>query len=150
MGSMHLVPADRAGRHVIDDHRVCDAIAAVGDSSDVARWAARFAVLADPNRLALLLSIHAAGPISVTDLSVVTGMNDTAVSQALRLLRAGHLVTGERTGRVIRYRLADPVIHGLLHVVRPANGPGSSGPEFAGHAARPPDASSEPRVLVDP
>ncbi|GLY80302.1 ArsR/SmtB family transcription factor [Actinoallomurus iriomotensis] len=116
---MHLVPADRAGRRIIDDHRVCDAIAAVGDSGDVARWAGRFAVLSDPNRLALLLAIHAAAPISVTDLSVATGMNDAAVSQALRLLRTGGLVTGERTGRVIRYRLADPVIHSLLHLVRP-------------------------------
>jgi ArsR family transcriptional regulator, lead/cadmium/zinc/bismuth-responsive transcriptional repressor len=117
---MHLVPADRVGRNVIDDHRVCDAIAAVGDSDDVAQWADRFAVLADPNRLALLLSIHAAAPISVTDLSVATGMNDAAVSQALRLLRASGVVVGERTGRVIRYTLADQVIHRMLHLVRPA------------------------------
>lgn len=119
MEAMHLVPAERAGQHVIDDHRVCDAIAAVGDKDDVARWAGRFAVLSDPNRLALLLSIHAAAPISVTDLAVATGMSDTAVSQALRLLRANHLVNSERTGRVIRYRLADPIVHGLLHLVRP-------------------------------
>jgi DNA-binding transcriptional ArsR family regulator len=134
---MHLVPADRAGRHVIDDHRVCDAIAAVGDSGDVTQWAGRFAVLADPNRLALLLSIHAAGPISVTDLSVATGMNDTAVSQALRLLRASHLVTSERTGRVIRYQLTDPIIHGLLHLVRPAERPSSPRRPHIGHTAEP-------------
>jgi DNA-binding transcriptional ArsR family regulator len=116
---MHLVPADRAGRRVIDDHRVCEAIAAIGDSGDVTRWAGRFAVLADPGRLTLLLSIHAAGPISVTDLSVATGMSDTAVSQALRLLRAHDMVIAERAGRVVRYRLADSVIHEFLHVVRP-------------------------------
>jgi ArsR family transcriptional regulator, lead/cadmium/zinc/bismuth-responsive transcriptional repressor len=116
---MHLVPADRAGRRVIDDHRVCEAIAAIGDPGDVARWAARFAVLADPGRLTLLLSIHAAGPISVTDLSVATGMSDTAVSQALRLLRAHDMVIAERAGRVVRYRLTDPVVHEFLHVVRP-------------------------------
>jgi ArsR family transcriptional regulator, lead/cadmium/zinc/bismuth-responsive transcriptional repressor len=132
---MHLVPADRAGRHVIDGHRVCDAIAAVGDTEDVERWAGRFAVLSDPNRLALLLSIHAAAPISVTDLSVATGMNDAAVSQALRLLRAGGLVSGERTGRVIRYRLADPVIHRLLHFVRPAD-PADDDPRPSVHAAQ--------------
>jgi ArsR family transcriptional regulator, lead/cadmium/zinc/bismuth-responsive transcriptional repressor len=116
---MHLVPADRAGRRVIDDHRVCDAIAAIGDPHDVARWAGRFAVLADPGRLTLLLSIHAAAPISVTDLSVATGMSDTAVSQALRLLRAHDMVIAERAGRVVRYRLTDSVVHEFLHVVRP-------------------------------
>jgi DNA-binding transcriptional ArsR family regulator len=93
--------------------------------------------LADPNRLALLLSIHAAGPISVTDLSVATGMNDTAVSQALRLLRASHLVTSERTGRVIRYQLTDPIIHGLLHLVRPAERPSSPQRPHIGHTAEP-------------
>jgi DNA-binding transcriptional ArsR family regulator len=141
---MHLVPADRAGRHVIDDHRVCDAIAAVGDSDDVAQWAGRFAVLADPNRLALLLSIHAAGPISVTDLSVATGMNEAAVSQALRLLRASHLVSNERTGRVIRYRLTDPTIHGLLHLVRPAAQLSSPQQSHTGHAAEPLTAEAKP------
>lgn len=117
---MHRVPADRADRRVIDDHRVCAAIAAVEETGDVARWAGRFAVLADPNRLALLLSIHAAAPISVTDLSVATGMNEPAVSQALRLLRTGGWVSAERSGRVVRYRLADPVIHRLLHLMRPS------------------------------
>src|SRR3569833_1181470 len=115
---MHLVPADRAGRRVIDDHRVCDAIAAVGDPDDVARWAGRLAELSDPNRLALLLSNHAAAPSSVTDLSVSTGMNDAAVSQALRLLRTGGLVSGERAGRVIRYRNAAPGNHRMNHHVR--------------------------------
>jgi ArsR family transcriptional regulator, lead/cadmium/zinc/bismuth-responsive transcriptional repressor len=118
---MHLVPADRAGRRVIDDHRVCDAIGAIGDLGDVTRWAGRFAVLADSNRLTLLLAIHAAGPISVTDLAIATGMSDTAVSQALRLLRAHEMVAAERSGRVVRYRLTDPVVHGLLHVVRPSS-----------------------------
>lgn len=117
---MHLVPADRAGRRVIDDHRVCEAIAAIGDADDVARWAARFAVLADPGRLTLLLSIRAAGPISVTDLSVATGMSDTAVSQALRLLRAHDMVIAERAGRVVRYRLTGSVVHEFLHLIRPS------------------------------
>lgn len=122
---MHLVPADRAGRRVIDDHRVCDAIGAIGDSGDVTRWADRFGVLADSNRLTLLLAIHGAGPISVTDLAIATGMSDTAVSQALRLLRAHGMVTAERSGRVVRYRLTDAVVHGLLHVVRPQQPAGS-------------------------
>jgi len=111
---MHLVPADRADHRIIDDHRACEAIAALGDPEVVASWARRFSLLADPGRLSLLVCIRAAGPISVTDLAVASGMNDTAVSQALRLLRAAGVVAAERDGRVIRYSLADEEIGSLL------------------------------------
>ena len=77
-------------------------------------WAQRFSLLADPGRLSLLVCIRAAGPISVTDLAVASGMNDTTVSQALRLLRAAGLVAPERDGRVIRYSLADEETGSLL------------------------------------
>jgi len=111
---MHLVPADRADHRIIDDHRACEAIAALGDPEVVASWARRFSLLDDPGRLSLLVCIKAAGPISVTDLAVASGMNDTAVSQALRLLRAAGVVAAERDGRVIRYSLADEEIGSLL------------------------------------
>ncbi|MFJ9536936.1 ArsR/SmtB family transcription factor [Streptomyces sp. NPDC101225] len=111
---MHLVPADRADRRTIDGHRVCDAIAAIGDPDHVRAWAERFSLLADPGRLALLLALHHTGPLAVSDLAVATGMNDPAVSQALRLLRAAGVVAGEKEGRVVRYRIVDPVTSGLL------------------------------------
>jgi len=111
---MHLVPADRAGHRTIDGHRVCEAIAAIGDAEHVRAWAERFALLADPGRLALLLALHQTGPLAVTDLAVATGMRDPAVSQALRLLRSAGLVAGERDGRVVRYRLVDPAIAEVL------------------------------------
>ncbi|GAA5018127.1 metalloregulator ArsR/SmtB family transcription factor [Kitasatospora paranensis] len=111
---MHLVPADRAGHRTIDGHRVCEAIAAIGDAAHVRVWAERFALLADPGRLSLLLALHETGPLAVSDLAVATGIRDPAVSQALRLLRAAGVVTGERDGRVVRYRLTDPAIAELL------------------------------------
>jgi ArsR family transcriptional regulator, lead/cadmium/zinc/bismuth-responsive transcriptional repressor len=117
---MHLIPADRADHRIIDDHRACEAIAALGDPEAVASWAQRFSLLADPGRLSLLVCIRAAGPISVTDLAVASGMNDTTVSQALRLLRAAGLVAAERDGRVIRYSLADEEIGSLLARLFPA------------------------------
>jgi ArsR family transcriptional regulator, lead/cadmium/zinc/bismuth-responsive transcriptional repressor len=117
---MHLIPADRADHRIIDDHRACEAIAALGDPEAVASWAQRFSLLADPGRLSLLVCIRAAGPISVTDLAVASGMNDTTVSQALRLLRATGLVAAERDGRVIRYSLADEEIGSLLARLFPA------------------------------
>jgi DNA-binding transcriptional ArsR family regulator len=41
-------------------------------------------------------------------------MNDTTVSQALRLLRASGTVIARRDGRIVRYELADEVIRQLL------------------------------------
>ncbi|MEW2293311.1 metalloregulator ArsR/SmtB family transcription factor [Streptomyces sp. NPDC006743] len=111
---MHLVPADRAERRTIDGHRVCDAIAAIGEPGHVRAWAQRFSLLADPKRLALLLALHRTGPLAVSDLAVATGMKDPAVSQALRLLRAAGTVEGEKEGRVVRYRLVDEDVRHLL------------------------------------
>jgi ArsR family transcriptional regulator, lead/cadmium/zinc/bismuth-responsive transcriptional repressor len=116
---MHLLPADRATHPSIDDHRACEAIESLGEPGHVEAWAARFSLLADPHRLAMLLCIRHAGPISVTDLALATGMNPTAVSQALRLLRAAGTVTGERDGRIIRYRLTDKTLDAVLATAVP-------------------------------
>src|SRR5689334_22975895 len=104
---MHLVPAERAGHRTIDGHRVCDAIAGIVHTGRVRAWADRFSLFAVPIRLALLLALHRAGPLAVSDLAVATGMRDPAVSQALRLLRAAGAVAGEKAGRVVRYRVVD-------------------------------------------
>ncbi|WP_190212455.1 ArsR/SmtB family transcription factor [Kitasatospora indigofera] len=111
---MHLVPPERAEHRTIDGHRVCEAIAAIGDPARVRTWAERFSLLADPGRLALLLALHRAGPLAVGDLAVATGMRDPAVSQALRLLRTAGVVAGDRDGRVVRYRVVDQELGALL------------------------------------
>jgi DNA-binding transcriptional ArsR family regulator len=117
---MHRIPAASAGRRTIDEERVCEAISGIGDRLRVDDWAGRFAVLGDRGRLTLLLSIHHAGPISVSDLAVAADMTDTAVSQALRLLRAAGLVLARREGRIVRYELADPRLGEVLELVTPA------------------------------
>ena len=110
---MHLLPAERSGHRVIDGERVCQAIAALSPA-DIQARAKTFAILGDPTRLTLLTCIRAAGPISVSDLAAASGLNDTTVSQTLRYLRAAEVVTAERDGRVIRYRLADGPVAALL------------------------------------
>ena len=99
---------------MLDGELVCEALGAIGESGDIGAWAQRFKILADPSRLTLLLCIHRAGPISVTDLAVAADMNDTTVSQALRLLRASGTVAAKRDGRVVRYVLADELTGSLL------------------------------------
>ncbi len=116
---MHLVPEERAHRRAIDEHTVCDAIEAIGERDRLTAWASRFALLAEPGRLAMLLAIHRVGPIAVSDLSLSTGVSETGVSQALRLLRAAGTVTAERDGRVVRYRLTDPQVAALLDLLAP-------------------------------
>jgi DNA-binding transcriptional ArsR family regulator len=111
---MHLVPAERAHRRIINGDRVCAAIEAMQDESGLGTSAARFAMLADLTRLKVLVCIKAAGPISVSDLAVAADLNDDTTSQALRHLRASQAVTAESEGRVIRYQFADPVIDNLL------------------------------------
>jgi DNA-binding transcriptional ArsR family regulator len=114
VGDVHLLPAERTGRRVIDGERVCQAIAAIGPETDLSARAKTFAILGDPTRLTLLTCIKAAAPISVSDLAAATGLNDATVSQTLRYLRAAEVVTAERDGRVIRYRLADGPVAALL------------------------------------
>ena len=53
---MHLVPADRAGHRIIDDHRACEAIAALGDPEVASSWARRFSLLARDGRIPLALA----------------------------------------------------------------------------------------------
>lgn len=106
-------------RREIDPAAVGRASHGLGDPANVRRWAERFSVLADPSRLTLLLCIHYAREICVSDLAAAAGMSDSAVSQALRLLRAHGLVTAQRSGRLMYYRLADETTHDLLHQVRP-------------------------------
>nr|WP_043262798.1 metalloregulator ArsR/SmtB family transcription factor [Streptomyces sp. CT34] len=117
---MHLVPSDRAHQRAIDHHTVCDAIEGIGDPHQVHAWAERFALLADPGRLSLLLAVHRAGPIAVSDLALATGIRDTAVSQALRLLRASGAVHAAKDGRIVRYSLCDPEIARLLDAMSTA------------------------------
>lgn len=87
------------------------------DGLDVTVWANRFELLSDTNRLRLLLCLHHAPGICVTDLSVALGMSGTAVSHALRLLRSQGWVSATRDGRSMRYQLADNTVHQLLHSI---------------------------------
>nr|WP_040736955.1 metalloregulator ArsR/SmtB family transcription factor [Nocardia tenerifensis] len=81
----------------------------------IEHWAGRFDLLSDANRLRLLVCLHHAPDISVSDLAAAVGMSGTAVSHALRLLRQQGWVSSAKQGRIVRYRLADDTIHDLLH-----------------------------------
>ena len=69
--------------------------------------------LATPSRL-LILSTLQHGPATVTDLAEAVGMEQSAVSHQLRLLRNLGLVGSERRGRHIAYSLFDDHVAELL------------------------------------
>ena len=103
-----------AGTQPLDPAHASRAAAAL-EVEGITNWADRFELLSDVNRLRLLLCLHHAPDISVSDLAVALEMSPTSVSHALRLLRHQHWVSASRDGRIMRYRLADDTVHELLH-----------------------------------
>jgi DNA-binding transcriptional ArsR family regulator len=69
--------------------------------------------LATPSRLRILGRLHA-GPCSVSELAQHIGMEPSAVSHQLRLLRHLGLVAGRREGRSVIYSLHDDHVGQLL------------------------------------
>lgn len=114
---MHQVEPARQGERIIDPDQVCDAVAVLADRQAVQRSAALLDALGDPHRLSILLALHHAGDLCVSDLAFAVGMTDSAVSHALRLLRAHGMVTAQRAGRLVRYRVAGALTARLLDVV---------------------------------
>lgn len=94
------------------------ALAAAGDQSgEIDGWATRFALLGDVNRLRILLALHRAPGLSVTELAESVGMSDNAASHALAGLRVAGVVAVDRDGRFRRWSIADEEIHAILHAV---------------------------------
>jgi len=74
-----------------------------------------FAMLADPSRLRLLLFLEVHDKVCVSDLASEVGISESAVSHALRLLRAHGIVETSREGRWVFYSLVDEHVRILLH-----------------------------------
>ncbi len=73
-----------------------------------------FSAFADPNRLKILDALRIGGEICVSDVIQITGMSQSAVSHALKLLRLRRLVAGRREGRHIYYHLLDEHVSKLV------------------------------------
>ncbi|MFI1731128.1 ArsR/SmtB family transcription factor [Streptomyces acidicola] len=83
------------------------------DAVGTADVAATLQALATPSRLYILARLHES-PCSVSELAEAVGMEQSACSHQLRLLRNLGLVTGERHGRSIIYALHDNHVAELL------------------------------------
>lgn len=83
------------------------------DAESAATVAATLQALATPSRLRMLTRLRH-GACSVGDLVEAVGMEQSAVSHQLRLLRVMGLVTGTRRGRNVVYSLYDNHVAMLL------------------------------------
>ncbi len=79
----------------------------------IARTAEILSLLGHPKRLEALILLDR-GPLSAGELAEQLGLEQSAMSHQLRLLREARLVVGDRQGRRVLYRLAD---HHVAHIV---------------------------------
>ena len=85
------------------------------DDVSVRKIARFFALLSDPSRVKLLSALTIS-PLCVTDLAAIVNMNQTTVSHQLRMLRDLEVVTCERQGKILKYKIANPKINEILLV----------------------------------
>jgi DNA-binding transcriptional ArsR family regulator len=83
------------------------------DATSAATVATTLQALATPSRLLMLTRLRQ-GSCTVSELASSVGMEQSAVSHQLRLLRNLGLVTGTRSGRSIVYSLYDNHVAQLL------------------------------------
>ncbi len=105
---------------LVDADRVRSVRDRMPQESDVADLAVIFGLLADPGRVRILIALLE-GEMCVCDLAATTGLSESGVSHALRLLRGPKVVTVRRSGRMAYYSLADSHVRllldlGLTHV----------------------------------
>ncbi|MBA9004730.1 ArsR/SmtB family transcription factor [Thermomonospora cellulosilytica] len=113
---------------VIDREKVAVVTAALPDEDSIAELAQMFGLLADPGRLKVITALLEGGEMCVCDIAAACGSSESAVSHALRLLRAHRVVRVRRGGRMAYYRLDDSHVRMLLdlalaHVGHPAQTP---------------------------
>jgi ArsR family transcriptional regulator len=78
--------------------------------------AKRFRALGDPSRLALLQALFD-GERTVRELCALAGTSQANTSKHLALLLEQGLVARRRDGLFTRYRIADPTLQQICHVV---------------------------------
>jgi DNA-binding transcriptional ArsR family regulator len=80
----------------------------------LAKTAALFATFANEGRLRALVALSRHGPLSVTELMPHCGLEQSALSHQLGLLRSAGLVSTQRRGKNVIYALADDHVRSLL------------------------------------
>lgn len=83
----------------------------------LALMAAKFRMLSDPTRLAILRAMIHSGEKTVTQIVEETGQSVANVSKHLKQLATGGLLARRKEGSFVKYRLNDPVIEKICELV---------------------------------
>lgn len=89
------------------------------DAEQATPLALRFKALGDPGRLRLLslIAAHESGEACVCDLTGPVGLSQPTVSHHLKVLREAGLVTSERRGTWVHYRIAPGALAELAGIL---------------------------------
>lgn len=93
--------------HYLTDSRVLSLQKTVNFSLEEEKLVRIIRNLSDPTKLKIYLLLHRVEEISVTDLTLVLGLTQSAVSHALSDLKNLGLVESHRCGQLICYSLAN-------------------------------------------
>jgi ArsR family transcriptional regulator, lead/cadmium/zinc/bismuth-responsive transcriptional repressor len=107
---------DTCAVRVVDRDKVRAVSAALPDDAAITDLALVFGLLADGGRLKIITALLGGGEMCVCDIAAACGNSESAVSHALRLLRARRVVRARRAGRMVYYRLDDAHIRMLLEL----------------------------------
>ena len=80
-------------------------------------------LMSHPERLLMLCRMDE-GEVSVSEMVALTGLSQSSVSQHLALLREEGAVAIRSEAQTRYYRLADPIVRGVIHALCELCGPG--------------------------
>lgn len=108
-------PADagHGAERLVNPAQVARVRSSMPTTGEVADLADVFSLLGEPGRVRILIALLP-GRMSVRDIAAVVELSESAVSHALRLLRAHRVVDVHREGRIAYYALADAHVRVLL------------------------------------
>jgi ArsR family transcriptional regulator, lead/cadmium/zinc/bismuth-responsive transcriptional repressor len=110
----HSIVADSYAVRCVHPGEVAAVRAQLAGMAQIEQATALFALLADPTRARILHALSLVPRLCVCDVAASLGMSESAVSHQLRLLRASHLVSRVREGRIAYYSLADTHVRHVL------------------------------------
>ncbi|MGI5208589.1 ArsR/SmtB family transcription factor [Spirillospora sp. CA-108201] len=122
-----VIAPDACAVRVVDAAKVAAVTASLPDGETITELAQVFGLLSDPGRLRVITALLAGGEMCVCDIAASCGHSESAVSHALRLLRANRVVRVRRAGRMAYYRLDDSHVRLLLDLALTHVGHGEEG-----------------------